>query len=81
MSAELPVQDAVVAQWEAWRQREISRGRQASIADAIRFCGYLARKRSKLLDRCPPGDAWQHIKDWLIKRGLVAAPPKTPSIR
>jgi hypothetical protein len=72
------LQAAVFAQWHEWREREVPYQIKATVADAIRFCAFLARKRSDLLNRCPPGDPWQHVKDCLLKPGLVAPMP-TPS--
>jgi hypothetical protein len=73
MTLEDDTKEAVIARWHEWRARELGVGHQATAADVIRFCAELARKRSDLLNRCPPGDPWQHIKDWLIGAGARRA--------
>jgi hypothetical protein len=75
MTLDHETRDAVIADWHAWRARELPYQRKATVADAIRFCGFLARKRSDLLNRCPPGDPWQHVKDCLLEPGLVVPMP------
>jgi hypothetical protein len=65
---------AIIEQWHDWRARAIPAGRRTTIADAIRFCAHLSRKKSALLDRCPGRDPWQHIGAVLLDAGVVVRP-------
>ena len=67
------LRDALVEQWDEWRAGALSTGSKATVADAIRFCAHLTRRRSRLLNDCPGGDPWRHVQTVLLDAGAVVA--------
>jgi hypothetical protein len=79
MIADIELRDALVSEWHDWRSREIGTGGRATVAEAVRFCAYLARRKSRLLDLCPGGDPWRHVQSVLLEAGAIAAiDPRNP---
>jgi hypothetical protein len=68
------LRDALLKEWEGWRVQSLPAGTRATVAEAIRFCAHLTRRKSGLLNHCPGGDPWQHVRTVLLDAGAVVMP-------
>ena len=72
-------EEAVISEWHRWiAENPVC---NPTGRDALSFFAYLQRERPNLLNFRSPGDKWQVVHGWLLRRRLVSDGTGHPALR